>query len=200
MKDLDVSVFHNNKDNENYFSAPSPGVIKSISTYSNNTSFQKFSPIPQFDGNDTIELIPTPPPSYPPSRTISSLLTHVTHPQVSPPVGLRQTSFVMNKRKQVKKLGGDASRQDFKIETSPSRENVNIECSTGFYAQVVIPSLKTLKVGDTEKVAGLHVFCKDIIGKIDAAGSSVNTVLHFRFNHDRECVGVLLSTCTTLHA
>ena len=95
----------------------------------------------------------------------------------------------MNKRKQVKKLGGDATRQDFKIEISPSRENVNIECSTGFYAQVVIPSLNTLKVGDTEKVAGLHVFCKDIIGKIDAAGSSVNTVLHFRFNHDRECVG-----------
>ena len=134
-------------------------------------------------------MTPTPPPSHPPSRTIGPFLTHVTHPQVSPPVGLRQSSFVMNKRKQVKKLGGDASRQDFKIEVSPSRENVNIECSTGFYAQVVIPSIRTLKIGDTEKVAGLHVFCKDIIGKIDAAGSSVNTVLHFRFNHDKECVG-----------
>jgi hypothetical protein len=95
----------------------------------------------------------------------------------------------MNRKKQLKKLGNDARRSDFTIKISPSNENVNIECSTGFYVQVAIPSLRDLRVGNTVTEAGIDVTCKDIVGNIDAAGSDVNTVLHFRLHQDKLCVG-----------
>ena len=33
------------------------------------------------------------------------------------------------------------------------------------------------------------VTCKDIVGRIDAVGSSVTTVIHFRFYKDKDCIG-----------
>ena len=93
---------------------------------------------------------------------------------------------MLNKPKQLKRLGKDTTREDFCITVSPSNKNVNIECSTGFYAQVVIPGLKDLIIGSCVVVAGVTVACTDIVGKVDAVGSNVNTVLHFRLQEVKE--------------
>ena len=90
----------------------------------------------------------------------------------------------MNKGKQVKKLGKDTLRTDITIKVSQNNQNVNLQCNTGFYMQVVIPSLKGLVTGHTSKVSGIDVTCSDIVGNIDAGGADLNTVLHFRFHHD----------------
>ena len=175
-------------DNKSYdvYSLSSPN--ETLSSVNYNPSFpysqtNNFSPLPQFDGNITDLSCP------------NSAATHQSPTSLSVPAGsttlggFRQTTYVMNKTKQLRKLSSDARRSDYEVKIIPNNENVNIECSTGFYAQVAIPSLRSIKIGQTESEAGIFIECKDIVGKIDAKGSGVNTVLHFRLYQDKLCVG-----------
>ena len=175
-------------DNKSYdvYSLSSPN--KTLSSINYNPSFpfsqtNNFSPLPQFDGNITDLSCPNSPAKYP---SPTSLYVPAGSTALG---GFRQTTYVMNKTKQLRKLSSDARRSDYEVKISPNNENVNVECSTGFYAQVAIPSLRSIKIGQTESEAGILVECKDIVGKIDAKGSGVNTVLHFRLYQDKLCVG-----------
>ena len=158
------------------------------SNYNFNASFPNtingnFS-FPQLDGNATLTDIRdpflTPPsPDVPPHRI--ALPTAGTNS--------KQAGFSLNKKKQLQKLNNDAKLADFTITVSPSNQNVNIQCSTGFYTHVAIPALRNLKIGEDSLESGINVYCFDIIGKIDAIGSAINTVLHFRLKQDKVCIG-----------
>ena len=140
-----------------------------------------FSPLLQLDGNDSI--ISTPPhhsPQHPPQPVGAD--PGLSHPSA---LGVRQKTYAMNKGKQVKKLGKDTFKEDISIKVSPNSQNVSLQCNTGFYMQVVIPSLKGLVTGHNTKISGIDVTCSDIVGNIDAGGADLNTVLHFRFHHDK---------------
>ena len=157
--------------------------LSDLSPHSNHAC--NLSPLPQVDGNDSIILTPAhDSPSHPPQPT--GAVSGLSHPSAQ---GVKQKTYVMNKGRQVKKLGKDTLKPDLTIKISQNNQNVNIQCNTGFYMQVVIPGLKGLATGCTNRVSGIDVLCSDIVGNIDAGGSDLNTVLHFRFHQDKLPVG-----------
>ena len=176
-----------NKNDENYFTSNESCTLTQPDQNPNiyDLLFPPQSPILQVDGNNSL-----PTPCHSLTRVLPPIST-VTHPipGSSSAGAVKQASFAMNKKKQLKKLGNDTQRPDFAIKVSPNNENVNIECSTGFYTQVAIPGLKGLRPGHSETVSGIIVSCWDIVGNIDAGGADLNTVLHFRLHQDKLCVG-----------
>ena len=88
-------------------------------------------------------------------------------------------SFTMNKEKQLKKLCTDTDISDVAIEVSPSLQNVNIKCSTGYYFQVVAPAVWDLDIGCEINVSNMKVKCVDKVGKVDADGAGLNTRFKF---------------------
>ena len=90
----------------------------------------------------------------------------------------------------MRKLGQDANRPDVEIEINNRKENVNIRCSTGFYAEVVIPSLKDISEGFNVLLTGLLLTCYDVVGAIDAAGSKLNSILYLCIQQQKLCIRV----------
>ena len=105
------------------------------------------------------------------------------------PSKIRKADFRFNKDKQLRKLGQDANRPDVEIEVNNSGENVNVRCSTGFYAEVVIPSIKDICPGFSVLLSGLLLNCYDVVGNIDAVGSKLKSVLYFRLHQQKTCIG-----------
>ena len=117
-----------------------------------------FSPIPQFDGNISLPDITH--PNHPPAVSTHDTpgqpcptLTNRSHPSVSN----YMATFSLDRPKQLRKLRQDTNVSDYTIEVSPSNENVNIYCSTGFYAVVAKPTLESLAIGTSAKFGDINM-------------------------------------------
>jgi hypothetical protein len=95
---------------------------------------------------------------------------------------VRRASYNLNRTKQVTKLANDAMINDFEINVSPTEQNVNIICSTGFYSLVVLPAFSSVFKGYSTTAAGVQIYCYDLTGKVDAGNSTVNTVIFYKLN------------------
>ena len=109
---------------------------------------------------------------------------------------LRIAPYNLNKTKQVSKLLQDTSIEDYEINVSPTGQNINIFCSTGFYSLVVLPAFSSLYVGHTTTASNIKILVHDITGKVDSSSSSVNTVTFFKLNSDN---GKSNNVTITLH-
>ena len=151
-----------------------------ISNICQNDAFSPQSPISdicQLDGIDDI----VPHVSPPPHHITGGGLGPRTHlPQQTGNV--RTASYNLNRKKQVTKLVTDASVQDYDIIVSPTEQNINVECSTGFYSLVVLPAFSAIFVGFSTTAANTDIQCYDITNKVDNSKSHVNTVLFFKLN------------------
>ena len=103
-----------------------------------------------------------------------------------PPVTLRSAPYTLNIDKQMSRLAKNASISDFSIETT-GPDNVNIQCSAGFYQLVAKPILSSLLVPNLS-VSGIPISCSDPISpKLDQLRRNVNAVLHFKVGeNDRQ--------------
>ena len=150
------------------------------------------SPIPQLDGHphDHQEQQALPPSQdhvvvRPSSSTGVDYMNRFSRPSLH----ARKTSFSLDKNKQLKKLRKDASLADFEIEVSPNNENVNIQCSTGFYTKVAKPALEDLAVGTSSSVGNVIVKCHDITLRTDVSGAATTTVIMYRLFQQKLSIG-----------
>jgi hypothetical protein len=96
---------------------------------------------------------------------------------------VKRAPYNLNRGKQVTKLVNDTTINDFEINVSPTEQNVNILCSTGFYSLVVLPAFSSVFIGYTATTASnVKIYCYDITGKVDGSNSNVNTVIFFKLN------------------
>ena len=139
-----------------------------------------------------------------PTSPLQYLPTTPALPSTGPSMGLpghpenvKRAPYNLNRTKQVTKLGNDASINDYEINVSPTEQNINIVCSTGFYSLVVLPTFSSVFIGFTKTVANVKICCSDLTGKVDGSNANVNTVIFFKINPEN-------SSCTnnvtiTLH-
>ena len=85
----------------------------------------------------------------------------------------------LNKEKQVQKLITNSSRDTINIEINNCDENINIDCSPGFFNLVVRPSLLAIS-------EGFHIACKGTVFELrsitaqkDNNGTVQSTVVKF---------------------
>ena len=102
---------------------------------------------------------------------------------VSGAANIRVAPYNLNREKQVSKLVNDAGLEDYEIVVSPTEQNINVHCSTGFYSLVVLPAFSDIFVGYATTTSNVSIHCYDITGKVDNSKSSVNTVLFFKLSH-----------------
>ena len=147
----------------------------------------EFSPITQIDGNDS----PPPTPSQlshplsmlqPPSSTSPDML-------VPPSTRVRSASYTLDRPKQIRRLAADTVAKNFTIQVNKNKENVNIDCNTGFYSTVAVPALHKLAASREFSCQGVTVQCQDIVGNFDATHAQQNTVVYFRFNKEKTSLG-----------
>ena len=137
------------------------------------------SPISQLDGNQS--------PPIPSSQSSQTSLGQLGAPARN--LQLKQAPYALNRQKQIKRLYKDTFLEDVTITVSPQEQNVNIQCSTGFYTQIAVPAFSDIVIGSNFEVAGIKVFCYDITGKIDDTEAAVNTVIFFRFSQHNQSKG-----------
>ena len=106
-----------------------------------------------------------------------------------PSVRAKVTNYTLDRPKQLKKLRKDTSLSDFTIEVSKNKQNVNINCNTGFYTKVAVPALQNLSAGQIAEFNGIIVQCQDIVGNFDATQAQQNTVIYFRLSQDKLSLG-----------
>ena len=152
-----------------------------------------FSPpkslIPQLDGaispaSTSSSAYPTPTAfqylenlSYPSQELLST-----KQPSYSSSSVVHQAQFILNENKQINKLKSDSLIEDFSIEISPSQENINIQCNSGFYTMLLRPCLDIFKPGIEipHRSLNITIQCRDITKKTDKAGNIVNNVIFLR--------------------
>ena len=99
--------------------------------------------------------------------------------EVDAPVDeIRIAPYTLNKDKQIRGLGNNATAQDFIVDVTDDT-NAAVHCSTGFYEAVVKPSLSGLGEGYADVLDGVPVRCIGRTLKIDQLGRNVNHVLRF---------------------
>ena len=74
----------------------------------------------------------------------------------------------------------DASVQDFVCTLKDSNKNVNIECSSGFYAQVAKPTVCALATGYIPPIQGYSTICDNHVKNIDLADNEYNLMFTFK--------------------
>ena len=156
-----------------------------------------FSPIGQLDGNSSVvsdtgqadhdqhllnQELSVPRPSTSAVVNHSSTFTR-------PNMVAYKTSFSLDRKKQLKKLRNDTSNKDFEIEVSPSNENVNIHCNTGFYAKVAKPALEQLALGHSDSYDNVSIRCHDVTERNDATGALTTTVIMYRLCQHNLSIG-----------
>ena len=119
--------------------------------------------VPQLDGN----------------LSLMSPLANSSSNASKPNPSVRRAPFNLNKAKQLSKIHSDTFLKDFKITVSPSQTNVNIQCSTGFYTQAVLPSFCGITKGTIFNAACFTVYCHNLVGRVDNTDADVNAVLKF---------------------
>ena len=133
-----------------------------------------FSPISQLDAVSDFSFSTPPPQPLSSARPGSGSQSRAENVRTAP--------YNLNRDKQVSKLLSDAAIDDFTINVSPTEQNINIVCSTGFYSLVVLPTFSKVSVGYTTTAANVDIHCNDITGKVDSSKSNVNTVVFFKLN------------------
>ena len=129
-----------------------------------------------------MEMSPHPPR---PTQTRLSLLLQMTPLLVhlsSAASAIKLAPYALNQSKQLTKLSHDTLLTNFEIVVSPSQENINIQCNSGFYSQVLRPCLQDIRKG-TEFLVNDHgviVECMDTTNKVDKSGTLVNNVFFLR--------------------
>ena len=122
------------------------------------------SPIPQLDG----------------ALSPDQLVTR-DHCHQSP--NTSHASFTMNTKKQLTRLCKDTTLDDYEITVSPIAHNVNIKCSAGFYAKVVLPSLGNIAEQYDNHVDGVSIQCTEVKRVVDGAGASVTGTVVFKLSY-----------------
>ena len=87
----------------------------------------------------------------------------------------------LNREKQTSKLIENASRPAIDIEVNCNDENVNINCSPGFYTLVARPCLLNISVGHQITCEGTTFELKSITPQKDLSGITQTTILKFIF-------------------
>ena len=128
------------------------------------------SDIPQLDGLNSLPHPQTSNEQLNPSR-INSTDNHIY-----------QANFVLNRKKQLSKLGNDTLIGDYEITVSTNKTNVNIFCSSGFY-NFVLPTLDNIENSEVFVCNNVRITCTEKSKKIDKTTARVNTALSFDF-HD----------------
>ena len=124
--------------------------------------------IPQYDGNDTLGIENAGTVSSNPSNTVRT----------------RVAEFELNKAKQTASICKDALIKDFKVVTKDQERNINIECSSGFYAQVAKPTLCSLSQDHIPPILGISVFCEDVARNLDNLGHEYSRTMFFKLQVD----------------
>ena len=129
------------------------------------------SPIPQFDGNDS-----------------SAGDNPLINPSNPPTLGVRTrvANFELNQEKQTAEICRDALVQDFKITSKDQDKNINIECNSGFYAQVAKPTLCSLSQDHIPPVLNTSVFCENLTQNTDKHGYEFNRTIFFKLGEARK--------------
>ena len=139
------------------------------------------SPIKQLDGIDDIFSLPSPVPSL--DQGQGSSATKPLHTRV------RNTGYMLDRDRQIKKLHKDTVGADFAIEVNNKNENVTIRCNTGFYSTVAVPTIQSLARSEDLVLGGVAVRCQDIIGNLDTTQALQTSVLKFGLSKDTSSLG-----------
>ena len=183
--------YHKNAFSLSLFPIPSTPPTPCTSTYPLT--------IPQYDGN-------TSPCSVPGPNNVSLTNTAGSVYRPSPATGsdvsgmsaTRHAPWALNRKKQLLRLHQDTYIPDYTITVSPNCQNVIIQCSTGFYTKVALPSLSDIKIGSQFDVkldsGNVNVHCSDVTGETDNSEANVKAVVFFRLgsNHKVSKGGVTM--------
>ena len=157
----------------------------------------KFSPIPQFDGLDDLPLshnqldhsVPLPACDLAYPGTGDSIAPKNNSTFVKPTTIIRKESYSLDRTKQLKKIGKDSLLSDFEIDVSPSNENVNIQCSVGFYTKVAIPAFESISAGGSTVSGDICVKCHDVTKRTDVSGAATANVIMYRLYQQNLSIG-----------
>ena len=122
------------------------------------------------------ESLESPPYTIPQNDGNDSLGSLSEAPGIAANSSLRIAPYILNRDKQMARLGKNSKIEDFTIEvTDPT--NVNIQCSTGFFIAVAKPSLTGL-LGYSATISWFPIRCyEDSTSKLDQLNRNVNHVL-----------------------
>ena len=121
--------------------------------------------IAQYDGNDTLDI-----------ENAGAVCANKNYSGVR----TRVAEFELNRAKQTASICKDALIKDFKVVTKDQDRNINIECSSGFYAQVAKPTLCSLSQDHIPPILGISVFCEDVTRSLDSLGHEFNRTMFFK--------------------
>ena len=74
----------------------------------------------------------------------------------------------------------DAHADEIVVTASDQNRNINVQCSSGFYAQVAKPTLCALANEPLPKTMGLTISCDNVTRNLDSCGSEYNLTLFFK--------------------
>ena len=152
-------LLYENKQYFNSCSSPSSD-LNDINAHLKYDNCVPFSPLRQVDGNISVE--------SPPNSDI-----------VPQSVRTRIAKFELNQSKQTAAILKDASVDDLKIFYKDSNKNINLECSSGFYAQVAKPVVHALTQDVIPCSEGFLVKLDNVIRNLDTAGNEYNLTIFF---------------------
>ena len=165
--DEDDIIDDSEVSNENGFLLTGPGSPKNkYHDIYDRVGALDVPPIPQYDGNDSVDEAT--------NDLIVGFGTNNTN------IRTRTAQFELNQRKQTAGIYRDAQIEDFKVTYNDHGKNVNIECNSGFYAQVAKPTLSSLANDPIPPVLGFSIVCDNITKNIDALGHEFNLTVFFR--------------------
>ena len=128
-----------------------------------DNSLYDLSPIHQLDGNMSLDSI-----------------------ESSSNVRTRVANFELNIAKQVAGISRDAKARDFTITSNDENRNINIECSSGFYAQVAKPTVYSLAQDHLQSpVNGCQISFDHLTKNLDSSGNEFNLTLFFKLKEKR---------------
>ena len=137
------------------------------------------SPIAQLDGNDSImSEIELQVEHHPPEQQDQTKPVHTVH----------TASYFLNRKKQSEKICKDASKDNMEVTTNNRNQNVNIQCSLGFYLVVARPCISSLTKGSTSQVSEIQITCKEEFLQVDKSGAPDFTRLTFELKGHAQSV------------
>ena len=92
----------------------------------------------------------------------------------------KTATFALNKDKQIKGLGTDASLPDFEVVVNDNDKNVSIQCSTAYYDAVAKPVMCGLSKDTTLNINNISIFCNHIDYNRDSNCYEYQRVLHIK--------------------
>ena len=83
--------------------------------------------------------------------------------------------------------------QDFEIEINDNGNNVNVQCSSGFYEAVAKPAFSSLSHGFKLEIFSILVECVEIRKSCDLAGSQPGILLKFKLHGSNTAASISVS-------